>query len=57
MLQRLSPLFPYLKRYWRSYVLGGLSLIIYNVTKSLIPLIIGGAAKACHASSSRRACS
>ena len=45
MLQRLRPLFPYLKRYWRSYVLGGLSLIIYNVTKSAIPLIIGGAAK------------
>jgi len=45
MLERLRPLFPYLKRYWRSYVLGGLSLIIYNVTKSLIPLIIGGAAK------------
>jgi ATP-binding cassette subfamily B multidrug efflux pump len=45
MFQRLRPLFPYLKRYWRSYVLGGLSLIIYNVTKSAIPLIIGGAAK------------
>jgi len=45
MFQRLRPLFPYLKRYWRSYVLGGLSLIIYNVTKSIIPLIIGGAAK------------
>jgi ATP-binding cassette subfamily B protein len=44
MFQRLRPLFPYLKRYWRSYVLGGLSLIIYNVTKSLIPLIIGHAA-------------
>jgi ATP-binding cassette subfamily B multidrug efflux pump len=44
MFQRLRPLFPYLKRYWRSYVLGGLSLIIYNVTKSYIPLIIGGAA-------------
>jgi len=45
MFQRLRPLFPYLKRYWRSYVLGGLALIIYNVTKSAIPLIIGGAAK------------
>jgi len=45
MFQRLRPLFPYLKRYWRSYVLGGISLIIYNVTKSAIPLIIGGAAQ------------
>jgi ATP-binding cassette subfamily B protein len=44
MFNRLRPLFPYLKRYWRSYALGGLSLIIYNVTKSLIPLIIGHAA-------------
>ena len=45
MFNRLRPLFPYLKRYWRSYVLGGLSLIIYNVTKSVIPLIIGHAAR------------
>jgi len=45
MFQRLRPLFPYLQRYWRSYVLGGLALIIYNVTKATIPLIIGGAAK------------
>lgn len=41
MLQRLSPLFPYLRRYWRSYLWGGLSLLIYNATKSLIALVIG----------------
>lgn len=41
MLQRLSPLFPYLRRYWRSYVWGGLSLLIYNSGKVVLALIIG----------------
>jgi len=41
MLQRLSPLFPYLRRYWRSYVWGGLSLLVYNACKALIALVIG----------------
>src|SRR6201999_4669558 len=41
MLQRLSPLFPYLRRYWRSYVWGGLSLLAYNAAKAVIALIIG----------------
>jgi ATP-binding cassette subfamily B protein len=41
MLQRLSPLFPYLRRYLRSYVWGGLSLLIYNACKALIALVIG----------------
>jgi ATP-binding cassette subfamily B multidrug efflux pump len=43
MFQRLSPLFPYLRRYWRSFVLGGLALILYNVCKAMIPLVIGHA--------------
>jgi len=41
MFQQLSPLFPYLRRYWRSYVWGGLSLLVYNACKALIALIIG----------------
>ena len=41
MFQRLSPLFPYLRRYWRSYVWGGLSLLLYNAAKAVIALIIG----------------
>jgi ATP-binding cassette, subfamily B, multidrug efflux pump len=41
MLQRLSPLFPYLRRYWRSYVWGGLALLIYNSGKVVLALIIG----------------
>jgi ATP-binding cassette subfamily B protein len=43
MIQRLSPLFPYLRRYWRSFAWGGLALIIYNVSKSLVPKLVGGA--------------
>jgi ATP-binding cassette subfamily B multidrug efflux pump len=45
MLERLRPLFPYLKRYWKSYVWGGLALLIYNSSKVLIPLLIGRAVK------------
>jgi ATP-binding cassette subfamily B protein len=41
MLQRLSPLFPYLRRYWRSYVWGGLALLIYNSAKVVIAQLIG----------------
>ena len=41
MFKRLSPLYPYLRRYWRSYLWGGLSLLIYNSAKVVIALIIG----------------
>lgn len=43
MFTRLRPLFPYLRRYWRSFALGGLALVIYNLSKAMIPLLIGGA--------------
>ena len=43
MFSRLSPLFPYLKRYWTSFVWGGLTLIIYNSTKAMVPLVVGSA--------------
>jgi ATP-binding cassette, subfamily B, multidrug efflux pump len=43
MFSRLRPLFPYLRRYWRSFALGGLALIVYNAAKAMIPLLIGGA--------------
>lgn len=43
MLDRLRPLFPYLKRYWRSFAWGGIALVIYNVSKALVPVIVGGA--------------
>jgi ATP-binding cassette subfamily B protein len=41
MFKRLSPLYPYLRRYWRSYVWGGLALLIYNSAKVVIALVIG----------------
>jgi len=44
MFSRLRPLFPYLRRYRRSFASGGLALIVYNAAKVMIPLIIGGAA-------------
>jgi len=43
MFNRLRPLFPYLRRYWRSFAWGGAALIIYNITKSLVPIVVGGA--------------
>ena len=43
MFSRLSPLFPYLRRYWRSFLLGGLALIVYNTAKAMVPLLVGGA--------------
>ncbi len=43
MFKRLSPLAPYIKRYWTSFVWGGLTLIIYNVSKAMVPLVVGGA--------------
>ena len=43
MLNKIRPLFPYLKRYWKSLVLGGLAAICYNGLRVLIPLIAGRA--------------
>ncbi len=43
MLQRLSPLFPYLRRYWRSLGWGCLALVIYNCSKAVVPILVGRA--------------
>jgi ATP-binding cassette, subfamily B, multidrug efflux pump len=43
MFERLKPLAPYLRRYWKSLVWGGVSTILYNVIKVLIPGVIGHA--------------
>jgi ATP-binding cassette subfamily B multidrug efflux pump len=43
MFDRLRPLFPYLKRYRRSFAWGGLALIIYNVSKAFVPVVVGHA--------------
>lgn len=43
MFKRLRPLAPYLKHYWQSLAWGGVSTILYNVIKVMIPLVIGHA--------------
>src|SRR6201996_7705995 len=43
MFERLKPLTPYLRRYWKSLAWGGLSTILYNTLKVLIPGVIGRA--------------
>jgi ATP-binding cassette subfamily B multidrug efflux pump len=45
MLDRLRPLFPYIKRYWAQFAWGGLTLILYNTAKAMIPLFIRAAGK------------
>jgi ATP-binding cassette, subfamily B, multidrug efflux pump len=43
MLEKLRPLNPYLRRYWKNLAWGGVAVIAYNVSKVLIPLVIGHA--------------
>jgi ATP-binding cassette, subfamily B, multidrug efflux pump len=43
MFDRLKPLAPYLKRYWKSLAWGGVAVVIYNVVKVLVPIVIGHA--------------
>ena len=40
MFEKLRPLYPYLRRYWKSLAWGGVSVILYNSLKVLIPIII-----------------
>jgi len=43
LMDRLKPLKPYLKRYWKSLAWGGVAVIAYNVLKVLVPIVIGHA--------------
>jgi ATP-binding cassette subfamily B protein len=43
MLDRIRPLFPYLRRYWKNLALGGVAVIAYNVVRVIFPLIVGHA--------------
>ena len=43
LLQNLRPLFPYLKKYRRAYILGGISVLFMNAIWVLFPLVIGRA--------------
>jgi ATP-binding cassette subfamily B multidrug efflux pump len=43
MFDKLKPLAPYLRRYWKSLAWGGVAIILYNTLKVLIPVVIGHA--------------
>lgn len=43
MFEKLRPLAPYLRRYWKSLAWGGVSTILYNTIKVLLPFVIGRA--------------
>ncbi len=43
MLSNLSPLFPYMKKYWRRYLLGTLAVFFNNGIWILFPLVIRNA--------------
>ncbi len=43
MFEKLRPLVPYLRRYWKSLAWGGVAVVLYNVIKVLLPLVIGHA--------------
>jgi ATP-binding cassette subfamily B protein len=43
MFEKIRPLAPYLKRYWKNLAWGGVAVILYNVFRVLIPPIVGHA--------------
>jgi ATP-binding cassette subfamily B protein len=43
MFEKLKPLVPYLRRYWKHLAWGGVAVILYNIIKVLIPVVIGHA--------------
>ena len=43
MFEKLRPLFPYLRRYWKRLAWGGVAVILYNAVKVLLPVVIGHA--------------
>jgi ATP-binding cassette, subfamily B, multidrug efflux pump len=43
MFDKLKPLAPYLRRYWKHLAWGGVAVVLYNAVKVLIPVVIGHA--------------
>jgi len=43
MFEKLRPLYPYLRRYWKQLAWGGVAVILYNAVKVLLPVVIGHA--------------
>src|SRR6202522_3409999 len=43
MFDKLKPLAPYLRRYWKHLAWGGVAVVLYNAVKVLIPVALGHA--------------
>ncbi len=43
MLDRLKPLAPYLRRYWKHFAWGGMAVLCYNGLRALVPIVVGDA--------------
>jgi len=43
MFERIQPLKPYLRRYWKHLAWGGVAVVLYNTIKVLLPLVVGHA--------------
>ena len=43
MLDRLKPLAPYLRRYWKHFAWGGVAVVCYNGLRALVPIVVGDA--------------
>ena len=43
MLDRLKPLAPYLRRYWKHFAWGGIAVLCYNGLRALVPIVVGDA--------------
>ena len=43
MLDKIRPLYPYLRRYWTHFAWGGVAVLLYNTIRAILPLIIGHA--------------
>ena len=43
MLDRLKPLEPYLRRYWKHFAWGGVAVLCYNGLRALVPIVVGDA--------------
>ena len=43
MLDRLKPLAPYVRRYWKHFAWGGIAVLCYNCLRALVPIVVGDA--------------
>jgi ATP-binding cassette subfamily B protein len=43
MFEKIKPLAPYLRRYWKHFALGGVAVLLYNTIRATLPLVIGAA--------------